>query len=138
MDLSSVADTAVWLSKVSFGAFVVLAIIDVILKIMKHDVVPKAVAMAATAEGPQIDPSKILEAAAKLAEAMAKAGPALSALIASLVFLAIAGLCAGAKPVVDKTGSCCGADKTAACCPPSAGEKKAPPAAPPSQSTPPT
>src|SRR5438105_4898865 len=101
MDLAVVAWIAVVLAALSFLVFVRLSIIEVLLKFEKQSVVPPAA--KALAEGaPAIDPSKILEAAAKLAEAMAKAGPALSALIASIVFLSIAAVSAGVKPVVDK------------------------------------
>ena len=113
MDLAVVAWTALVLAILSFFVFVILSIIEFILKFQKQSVVPPAAA-AAFANAPAIDPSKILEAAAKLAEAMAKAGPALSALIASLVFLSIAGVCAGVKPVVDKATSAASSGTTGA------------------------
>jgi hypothetical protein len=101
MDLSSVADTALWLSKACFWVFVVLSVIEVYLKFRKTDVVPQAAGVAANAPA-GVDPSKIIEAAAKLAEALAKAGPALSALVASILFLSIAAVSVGTKEVVNK------------------------------------
>ncbi|MEA2758941.1 MAG: hypothetical protein QOH65_1554 [Methylobacteriaceae bacterium] len=98
MDLSSIASTALTLSELSFAAFVILSIVDIVLKFAaRGQAPPRSAALAAG-----VNPAQIFEAAAKLAEAMTKAGPALAALVASLVFLGIAAASVGGKQALDK------------------------------------
>jgi hypothetical protein len=96
---NAVTLSSLWLSIASFVSFLVFATLSYFQKPSKTNSQPKDVQLQAGVS----DITKLVEAVAKLAESfgkfagsLAKAGPAISALVASLIFMAIA-LAAGGK-----------------------------------------
>lgn len=83
-----IAATGLLLSIASFIVFVVLTSAQYAASKSAAKMVPSDAAAKNLAG---VDPAKVLEAAAKLLEAFAKAGPGLSALVASVLFLGVAG-----------------------------------------------
>lgn len=100
-DTQLVTHLALWLSAVSFAVYVLEAGYGLFAKPVRD---AKALAQAAVRSqtlnavaAPSIDDlTKLTEALSKLTDSLVKAGPALTSLIASILFLGIAALTSGA------------------------------------------